>query len=439
MTFFIFNFQPASGSTKNKSTGDTNFASNNLIDNHLIENVPYVSQETGLYCAYAGATMIFKYYGIDTSLEEVLFITGAGSSLVYDYNQDTMMAGFTICRNYSYICRLYNLSLDIWNINITGMTKENLWNQYWPRVKENISNNCPVWTYANPFRLNTSREVGNFPDFAYDVLLSSHMTVIVGYNESNNSICFNDPMCGVFGKHEIGTYAWMDLDYYKEAIWSAAEFHKDVDFSSHMSILTFNKISDPPENKIYLKKVYEKNIERMKGNKSSYDGDVLLDAILDELEDYLGINAVKSLQEDYQQGLLNQISQVRQLKKNNKLSPLMILAIKLLKIDKSYASAIDENVARPYILYLRDKEFQYNFLEKNSDILQISNEELSLYKQEINYWKELFDHYKIFVKRGLSLSFIRGSIKVRQMNSVLEKIIEIQNEIIWLSTTSFNT
>ncbi|MCK4365847.1 MAG: C39 family peptidase [Thermoplasmatales archaeon] len=432
VTFLLVNIQSV-GSVTNDLSIDTFKSTKNKdgIDSHLIEGVPYVSQETGLYCAYASATMIFKYYGINTSLEEVLYITGAGSSLAYNYNQRSLMGGFTISRNYSYIACLYNLSRNKWKLNTTGKTQEYCWNEYWTRVKENISNNCPVWTFANPFQLKSTRSIGNFPDFIMDLLPSSHAIVIVGYNESNNTICFNDPMSGVFGYPEIGTYVWMGLNDYKKAVWSAAKFHESLGFiDAHIAIDTYNKISAPPPKELILNEVYLKNIERMKGNFSTYDGDGATESLLNEFKDFLGINALIALSKDFGPGIINRLSQTRMLKKNNIGFPILILLAKILKLDKSYDSAIDEQVGRPYIFILRDKEFQYRFIENNTDNLQISNEVVDLYRQELENWTAFYNHYKLFTERGLRLNIIRGFLKVRKMSNNLENIVGLQNEII---------
>ena len=57
---------------------------NNILDKNfsIIENFPYVSQETNFYCTYACPTMIIKYFGINTSLYEVMFNSGVGYSLI---------------------------------------------------------------------------------------------------------------------------------------------------------------------------------------------------------------------------------------------------------------------------------------------------------------------------------------------------------------------
>lgn len=53
------------------SLGHSNMNILDLPENYTIDGVPYISQETDTYCAYAGHTMIFKYLGINTSLDEV--------------------------------------------------------------------------------------------------------------------------------------------------------------------------------------------------------------------------------------------------------------------------------------------------------------------------------------------------------------------------------
>ena len=97
-------------------------------------------------------------------------------------------------------------------------------NIYWNKIKENVSNNNPVLTFNDPVILSSirnsiSKEL-NLPKSFWDILpdilwdffpcLNNHMILIVGFNENNNSICYNDPATDLFGDPKCGTYAWMD-------------------------------------------------------------------------------------------------------------------------------------------------------------------------------------------------------------------------------------
>lgn len=425
LIFLVVNIQPAVG-VNNNLVISVNY--NEVKDSHIIENVPYVSQETGFYCAYASAAMIFKYYGINTSLDEVLFITGAGSSLAYNFHINSLMAGVGITRNFTYIAGLYNLSINNWGINITGKTKEYCLDEYWIRVKENISNNYPVWTYANPFQLKSVRDLRNIPDFIMDKIPSSHTIVVVGYNESNSTICFNDPIPGIIGENEKGTYIWMDLNDYKNAVWSAGKLHEEKIKSmyAHISIVIFNKISDAPSKELFLKEVYFKNIERIKGNFSAYDGDGINDNLIIEFKDFLGINALEKFKDDFGPDFINRLSQILTQKRKNIGKPILILIGKLLKLE----NFINETFGRPYTMILSDKELQYKFLVYNIDILNISNEELTLYKEEVEYWKELFTQYYLFMKKGLRLNIFIGMEIIIEIYKNIDNIISIQHELI---------
>lgn len=64
----------------NKSNDHTNKAP----ESHIINDVPYVSQETSFYCAYACYTMLLNSFeGINTTLQDVVYYSGVGYSLIY--------------------------------------------------------------------------------------------------------------------------------------------------------------------------------------------------------------------------------------------------------------------------------------------------------------------------------------------------------------------
>ena len=75
--------------SQNKSNDNTNKA----YERHIIDNVPYVSQETGFYCAYACYTMLLNSFeDIDTTLQEVVYYSGVGYSLIYpSFYQDIVL------------------------------------------------------------------------------------------------------------------------------------------------------------------------------------------------------------------------------------------------------------------------------------------------------------------------------------------------------------
>ena len=204
----------------------TNFMSNvDFLDEYnVIENVPYVSQETGYYCAYASATMAIKYYHSDTNLKEILYYSGIGFSAAYSESSNRLISGITLNQGKSdreFIGSLFGLSFEEWGNNEKINSKEDCWDEYLIRVKQNISDDIPVITVANPFLLKSYIDPDNInwlkSVFNY-VLPASHVILVVGYNEKNFSICYNDPLNGVYGEPEKGTYIWMDIEDFRKAV-----------------------------------------------------------------------------------------------------------------------------------------------------------------------------------------------------------------------------
>ena len=63
-------------------------SANNNFDNaedecesYLIEGVPYVAQDQIHYCEYGAVEMVFRYYGINITQDEILY--GAGGAYSY--------------------------------------------------------------------------------------------------------------------------------------------------------------------------------------------------------------------------------------------------------------------------------------------------------------------------------------------------------------------
>lgn len=415
----------------------TNIDSNSITTletpkSHVIKNVPYVSQETNFYCDFASSTMLFKYQGINTNLSEVLYLTGTSFSLAY---QDrSIQPGFFISKNYTFISDLYNLSYSHWSLNITGKSEENCWNEYWTRVKQNISNNIPLKTFAIINLLESFRRVSDIPDFILDIMPGSgHAFVIVGYNENNNTVCFNDPYIGAIDNPEKGYYVWMDLTEFKNAVWAAAEFHQKFN-DVHMSIETFTKISDPPSKEIIYKQAYLRNIEKLKGNISSYDADFVVGNISKKFGSLVGLKALEKLNEDFKSDLYDRILTVKKLKQKNKRIPVLMKIFRILGIvDNGYISS-DDLFGTPYFTVLTEKNYLMQFLNENNDSLQLSNEELLLYQQEIENWIAFYQDYNIFMNKGLRLGIIRGLFLINEMSKKLENIIEIEQDIIDLAT-----
>jgi len=272
----------------------------NILDipeSHLIEGVPYASQEIDGYCFYASVTMILQYYGINTTLKEVLHDFGIGYSLFYNNRLNRVknypgliepsyfrypVSGKDFCQTLIFpmeLASLFNLTFNYWFPDQNTCSIESSWDDYWSRVKENITNDIPVITGVN---------VEYFP---YTNVSSGHGVVIVGFNQTH--VFYNDPATALFSKPEDGFYANMSIDVFQKAVNSTPATRFMIETFENNSNICYNRTE-------IFKKAHKRNIERLEG--FATENSLLID---------FGINAVKSLRNDFRIGPLHRMTTVR--------------------------------------------------------------------------------------------------------------------------------
>ena len=258
-----------------------------VSESHLIEGVPHVYQETGFYCYYASVTMILQYYGINTTLKEVLHHSGIGYTLFYNHWYNIVkndpilsdrsyfrfpLSGYLLCQlNPNELASLFNLTYNCWFTDWDTASIELNWGEYWSKVKENITDNIPVLTSINTRYLPyTNNSFG-------------HAIVIVGFNQTH--VFYNDPATALFTKPENGFYANMSIDVFQKAVNSTPAEKFYVGTIRNNSNICYNRTE-------IFKKAHERNIKRLEGFFIT--------------ENYLsinfGINAVKLLRNDFRIG-----------------------------------------------------------------------------------------------------------------------------------------
>jgi len=253
---------PASSDSSTSSEDSFNLNVLDTGDSHIIKDVPYVGQETGFYCFYASVTMILKYYGINTTLKEVLHHFGIGYSLFYNNiyyivkNQPVLsepsyfrypLSGKDFCQSVSNLIELaslFNLTFNYWLPDQNACSIELNWGDYWSKVKENITNDVPVMTSVNT------------KYFPYTNISSGHVVVIVGFNETH--VFYNDPATALFSKPENGFYANMSIYIFQKAVNSTPVTRFLVETFRNDSNVCYNRT------KIF-EKAHERNIRRLEG------------------------------------------------------------------------------------------------------------------------------------------------------------------------------
>jgi len=418
---------------------------------HIISNVPYVSQQTDFYCTFACPTMAIKYFNINTSLSEIVYNSGGGYSLIYSppILKRHLVGCNGGCRwkiDREFLAELYGLSYDMyWPIN-TEYSEEQHWNEYWSRVKENISNNIPVMTMNDPTVLPSLRKciqeefnlpskiVEKIPDTLWGLFPSvvSHMIVIVGYNEENNTLCFNDPAAALFGYPQHGKYIWMDITSFRKAMKRITPHSSAV-----YLIETFKENPNEPFDKNTLfEKAHQRNLKKMNGDTSVYDHYVSDDWNCSSF----GINGLKEAQTHFSKGIQNRIKTILYYK---------LISLYLL-FSASYKIYFICEKLFPEFIQLEDYEAQMSYfyriaIQKQNmshylsqlknklstpELIELCEKDAELLNQDSQLFYTLSENYLEFHKKGLFMTLPNGIQKMKNMENIVSEIILTEQKII---------
>lgn len=398
----------------------------NRKENHIIEGMPYVNQESNFYCSYACVTMILKYYGIDTSLHEVLYTSGVGYDLIYPaLNGRYLPIGGTVGCQWSidreFLASLYNLSYESWIADRT-LSIDECWQEYWTKIKQYITNGIPIITTVNPVYFypiskQTKRvrfDINRVPKLLLDFFPRlMHDIVIVGYDESNQTVCYHDPMIEMRSTIDNGAYIWISLSGFRKAVENATIKNKKANYS----IQLFSKISGLPiKKKEVFEKVHNRNIEKMKGTISVYP--------MRYRKRKLGINALNSLKNELDKGIKDR-SNILLSYKCNGLKNRFLHKISKFLIDQYVPEQNFSNLFG-WIAYEKENVFQY--FEKNNHLLNAFQEEKENFKCEAKNWRILASYFSefrnIFMTRSDTLNLIKN------MSSTIDNILLIEQKIV---------
>ncbi len=395
------------------SADSTDFSSLDSSVSHLIQNVPYVGQETNVYCSYATQTMIFSYYGINTSLHEVLYYSGMGSSLIYvksvlSVPQHVFVSGFLLSQSpneSSFLASLYGLSFHFWFADQNIFVQNESWQQYWSYVKENISQDIPVWTGVDPYAIPHTREHYNPSD---NTTHGGHSILLIGYNETNGTVCYNDPAPDLWNDAVNGTYVYISQDILRNAVENTT--------GTKYSICTYQKLSgsSPLSLEKRFEKAHERNILKMKGDSSMYP-----DLGLPAPSYYLGISGLKAFQRDLRIGITHRMTTVR-------------IYAKLISDPTVLPSiydmiAIEETNASQYLLSIKNSL-------GDETLRTLCDHDASLFIQESNGWKQMallvLDLNALGKTHRLLGTLLLSFPTTMKMKKTVNNIISIENAII---------
>jgi hypothetical protein len=419
----------------------------------IIDNFPYVSQETNFYCTYACPTMILKYYGIETSLNEVLFNSGVGYSLIYSHpNLKRFFLSCIATSNWNsdrkFLAEIYGLEYNENRFYDKTKNEDDNWGKYWIEIKKNILNQIPVITIADPIYLNSIRNciktelnlsddlMEKIPDYLWNFFpcFMNHMIVIIGYNESNNTICFNDPSAEVFGYPDFGKYSWMNLTDFRYAMRLLSQ---NQPYYSYFTGVFHNITRNSLEINDRFILAYNRNIQRMNGNISFYDT-----YITDNWNSTdLGINGLNQFVEDINSDYFGRIITINYYR--------LISTFYLFSISYKFYYLFDRFF--PSLLNLSDYNSQMNycyqlsiekkdisnflwdlqFVYNDSYVSEICIFNSNVLKFESENYSKLASNFSEFLGKGL---FIKNSYAFNLLNN-MEKII---NNLIYLEKKIIN-
>jgi len=397
-----------SGLTVSAENAGTSFSSV-VNENHIIEDVPYVSQEDQPYCQFASLAMLVRYYVKNVTLKDILFNTGVGYSSAYfrplklQIFPGTAVAQLSLKDTGLFLGDLYGLSYESWRAKVTG----DRWEQYWSELKEKITQDIPVITEVDPLALPWYKEHFNLPKGAH----SGHSIVIVGFNETAGSIYYNDPGPTVFGEDEQNcTYVPLSIDTFQDALKNHT-IPPGISAPTY-KIETFEKTSNPMSKEEIFEKAHNKNIQRMKGRYFEIAYRVV------PFTDY-GVNGIKAMKRDLGIGIRHQFATM-----------LLMKIFKNVKFNDSQDNL--ETSFQLYFLAVEKQNISQYLLEKQ-DLSPLCAYEGALLAEEAKHWKnlstlnnELFQAaYNRFFK-----TIIESRPIIEQMKKELDEIIAIEQAII---------
>ena len=400
-------------------------------ESHLIEGIPYVSQETSFDCAYASFTMLLNSFeDINATLQDVFYYMGVGYSLLYPNIRFKRIpgGGAHISQQFediAFLTGLYGLSYEYWEAP-ASLSDNDCWDSYWIRVKQNISNGTPVISGVNAYSLSSLNKIFSFSVF--DWILnklppSGHAVVIVGYNESNGTVCYHDPQMGYICYPEYGTYTWMNITEFRQAV-------EDMKDETGYGILTFKRVTNPLSKEEAYNRSHERNIEKLKGNLSAYDENFI---DLYDISD-LGINASKLFREQLGRGVNNRIKTSITYKIQGKTGILYRLMKRFLPhlaiLINLPPYTFEKFYQNPFETIAIQRKYMARYLLNNIDINNSCAYEAMLFEREAENWEKLASCYSVFMKKGIFLSFPRAIFIVNRMNKIMDKIITIEEAII---------
>ena len=406
---------------------------NNSTDNiyNIIENVPFINQETSFYCHFACLTMILKYYGINVTLDEILYNSGIGYSLMYPNpkNKYFPVAGYTISQSLidcKFIANLYGFIYEYWSANIIN-SDDQCWQQFLYNVKQNIQYDIPVKITVNSYYLNSLKNkskyvfksrINKLYRWVFKFISSTHAILLVGIDEDEDKICYVDPATKLKNLTD-NHYQWISIINLRKAM----KVQKLKNNFYRYSIEIFKKDNIPLSKKQIFENAHNRNIKRMKGFMNFYDKKYKYNKF--------GFNALKLLKNNLEKEFMNPIPLRFKL-----ICLRYFLVYKISNFFNFRSSNNELKYFNPFGELTIEKHNTIKYLMKNIRVYKMYQQEINLLKEELENWDLLITYFSKFIEKNVFLKTFYAQQLLNKIILLIDKIILIEEKITSLQNKS---
>jgi hypothetical protein len=408
---------------------DKNLLNKSSKEKHIIDNVPYVGQDNSIFCSYACQTMIMKYYDRNVNLDDFVFNSGVSysSGYVKDYFNyfptcGTFLSQWPLDRKF--VADIYGLEFETWFPNVLNSSVSEIWNIYWEKIKSYVKNDIPVSTAVDLVSLPAFRTLMDsqlwinakkIPNFAWNLVSTAHEIVIVGFDEENKLVYYNDPVSLNLGNAKNGICASVSLDIFVRSVANA----KVGNFFPNFIINTYKEKKSALSDDIIFRKSHDRNIQKIKGNPLYYD---------EKWRKYpLGINGLNEMIKVFQSTDEAKNKELISMYKLDSVRKDFMKKISSFFTKKSDSQYLIDSLINIYDIVSIEKKYAYEYLKNHGISSKELNDEIELFGKEIERWKEISKFYSRFYKE---LMFSTKNNKVEKFNenvvSNISDIIDIE-------------
>ena len=360
----------------------------------IIKGVPHIYQKKSSFCHYASLAMIFRYYGIDVTIDEVLHDIGAGHAFVYQFPFLFDISSFYETSNMKFLSEIYGVSYKDIRPKIK-VDKDKCWKKCWSDIKYYIKKNIPIECSIDPnvleYNKNNRKETKE---------RGGHFVVITGYDEhKDGQVFFKDPNLPI-EENRDGKSISISKRVFRQAV--------EQTIGNKYWLRVFEKKSNPYNIKERNFRAHERNMNLMKGISSTYEKKLKPGV-------KFGVKGLKLLKND--------------LRPEN-----IAMRLPIYKINDRFVriSCISE---LENFLTVTAKTYEIISDKKNtvSNYSMINSNESSLLKKEGDFWSELCEIAAEIGEKNVIRSYrsvYSSKNMFEEMREIVDKIIKIEENII---------